>query len=36
MRIEIDRDGNKFYYNEKIQFHREDGPAVEWPCGRMG
>jgi hypothetical protein len=29
MKFEIDRQGNKYWLNNKDQFHREDGPAVE-------
>lgn len=27
--LEIDESGNRFWYNEDGDFHREDGPAVE-------
>ena len=27
--VKIDEEGTKFYYNEKGQLHREDGPAIE-------
>ena len=30
---EIDKDGNIRYYNEQGQFHREDGPAIEYASG---
>jgi len=30
---QIDQDGNKRWYNEQSQLHREDGPAVEWVNG---
>jgi hypothetical protein len=30
---EIDTDGNIRYYNEQGQFHREDGPAIEYASG---
>ena len=30
IRKETDSAGNTFYYNEKDQYHREDGPAVEY------
>jgi len=26
----IDVDGSKFWYNSKGEFHRDDGPAIEW------
>ena len=29
MREEIDSNGNKFYYNDNNELHREDGPAIE-------
>jgi hypothetical protein len=29
----IDTDGHIFYYNDKKQQHRLDGPAVEWSNG---
>ncbi len=28
-RIVVNEDGDKFYYNSKDEYHREDGPAVE-------
>ena len=31
--IKIDKFGNKYWYNDKKQYHREDGPAVEWADG---
>ena len=31
--VEIDAKGTKFWYNEKGQYHREDGPAIEYPDG---
>ena len=31
--LHIDKDGTKRWYNQKCQFHREDGPAIEWPNG---
>ena len=33
--IEIDKDGDKFYYKDKQMKirHREDGPAIEWNDG---
>jgi hypothetical protein len=34
MRIDIDDSGNKIYYNENGQCHREDGPARERIDGR--
>jgi len=30
---EIDQAGNKYWYNEDRQLHREDGPAVIWTDG---
>ena len=30
---EIDKNGNKFWYNSQNQFHRDDGPAIEWANG---
>ena len=32
-RIEVDGLGNRFYYNSNGEFHRIDGPAVEWHDG---
>ena len=32
-RIEDDRDGTRRYYNAAGQYHRDDGPAVEYPGG---
>ena len=32
--IKIDEDGNVFYYNEKGELHRIDGPAVEYADAR--
>ena len=32
-RIEIGEDGSRRYYNTDGQFHRTDGPAVEYPNG---
>ena len=29
----VDEYGNICYYNEQGQYHREDGPAVEWSDG---
>ena len=29
MRKEIDEDGTICYFNEKNEYHREDGPAIE-------
>jgi len=29
----IDKYDNKFWYNSKKEFHREDGPAIEWING---
>ena len=33
MKFLVDSDGNKFWYNENNQLHREGGPAVEWLNG---
>ena len=33
MRKEIDKFGNIFYYNENNEYHREDGPAIEYIDG---
>ena len=30
---EIDKDGNKCWYNSKREYYREDGPAVECANG---
>jgi hypothetical protein len=32
-RYEIDRYGNKCWFNEEGKLHRTDGPAVEWGVG---
>ena len=32
-RVEVDEDGNRFYCNSNGEFHRIDGPAVEWGNG---
>ena len=32
-RVEVDGYGNRFYYNSNGEFHRIDGPAVEWGNG---
>jgi len=31
--VEIDDQGNIMYYNEKGEFHRLNGPAIEWSDG---
>jgi hypothetical protein len=31
--IEIDKWGNKHWRNKDGEFHRLDGPAIEWPNG---
>ena len=31
--LEIDEVGNRFWYNERDEFHRIDGPAIEWNDG---
>jgi hypothetical protein len=33
MRIDIDSGGNKYWYNDDGQLHREDGPAMEFANG---
>ena len=33
MRIEINSNGNKFYYNDNNKLHREDGPAIDCSNG---
>ena len=33
MRKEIDSYGTIYYYNDLNQFHREDGPAIEYADG---
>ena len=32
-RIEVDKDGTHRYYNSAWQYHRENGPAVEYANG---
>ena len=32
--LEIDKDGNRFWYNEECQYHRIDGPAIEKVDGK--
>lgn len=32
-RIEVDRDGTRRYYDAAGQYHRDDGPAIEWANG---
>lgn len=32
--LKIDGDGNRRWYNEKGEFHREDGPAYEGVDGK--
>ena len=32
-RVEIDEDGNRFYYNSAGKWHRENGPAIEYVDG---
>ena len=29
----IDSNGNKYWHNSKEQWHREDGPAIEYKNG---
>ena len=31
--VEVDDDGNRFWYNYQGQRHRVDGPACEWAGG---
>jgi len=31
--VEVYPNGDRFWYNEKDQLHREDGPAFEWTNG---
>lgn len=31
--LEIDKDGNRFLYNEKHQLHKVNGPACEYSNG---
>jgi len=33
MPLKIDEWGNRYWYNEKGQLHRENGPAIEWWTG---
>ncbi len=30
---ETDKYGNTFHYNKRYQFHRIDGPAIQYRCG---
>ena len=32
-KVIVDNDSSIFWYNENDQFHREDGPAIEWADG---
>ena len=32
-RVEVDEDGTRWYYNSDNQFHRDDGPAIEYADG---
>ncbi len=32
-KVEVNTDGDCYWYNEKDQLHREDGPAVEYSDG---
>ena len=32
-KLEINKDGTKLWCNEHGRFHREDGPAIEFPNG---
>ena len=34
VRVEINEHGSRFWRNQNGQFHREDGPAVEWAYGK--
>ena len=36
MKLEIDDDGSRFWYNDDGLLHREDGPAVEGNNGYRG
>ena len=31
--LKIDKEGNRFWYNKKKDFHRVDGPAIEYRDG---
>lgn len=31
--VEVDDDGNRFWYNDQVQLHRTDGPAIELADG---
>ena len=33
MKKQVDKYGNIYYYNDKNQLHREDGPAIEYSNG---
>jgi len=33
MSLKTDRFGNRFWLDDKNRYHREDGPAIEWPSG---
>jgi len=33
MKLEIDRDGNRLWYNDEGELHRENGPAFEGTNG---
>jgi len=33
-KVTLDFEGTKRWYNEKNEFHRLDGPAVDYPTGR--
>ena len=35
-RVEVTKDGTRFYYNNAGELHRDDGPAVEWVDGSKG
>lgn len=34
-KCQTDQDGTKRWYNNQGSFHREDGPAVEYPDGQV-
>ena len=34
IRVKINECESKYYYNKKRQYHRIDGPAIEYPDGR--
>ena len=36
LRIEVDRDGTRKYFNSAGEIHRDNGPAVEYKSGSKG